>query len=228
MTRARVVRNALSCSLAIAVLAGGAPAASAGQGSAVPDVSIRPAGVQRFVERSASEQQAGLGVTFFVRVENTGNATGSFLVEGDHGGAVFTVRYLSGGMGEHRITERVVDGTYLIENVPAGETRTLRIRVSVEPEAPIDRTGSWRLLVQTEGASGDADVVRATVRTVTPAFARAAGVVLRVPAASWLGITYHESLFGSAAALRTDRSSARERPLRVRPPTRHGRGPATS
>ncbi len=53
-----------------------------------------------------------------------------------------------------------------------------------------------------EDASGHADVVRATVRTVTPAFARAAGVVLRVPAASWLGITYHESLFGSAAALR--------------------------
>src|SRR6185295_10951634 len=121
----------------------------------------RPAGAQRFVERSAGEQQAGLGVTFFVRVENTGNATGSFLVEGDHGGAVLTVRYLSGGMGEHRITERVVDGTYLIENVPVGETRTLRIRVSVEPQAPIDRTGSWRLLVQTEGASGDADVVRA-------------------------------------------------------------------
>ena len=202
MTRARVVRNALSCSLAVAVLAAGAPPASAGQGSAVPDVSIRPASVQRFVERSAGEQQAGLGITFFVRVENTGNATGSFLVEGDHGGAVFTVRYLAGGTGEERITERVVDGTYLIENVPAGETRTLRIRVGVEPEAPIDRTGSWRLLVQTEGASGDADVVRATVRTVTPAFARAAGVVLRVPAASWLGITYHESLFGSAAALR--------------------------
>ena len=56
--------------------------------------------------------------------------------------------------------------------------------------------------MQTEGASEDADVVRATVRTVTPAFARAAGVVLRVPAASWLGITYHESLFGSAAELR--------------------------
>jgi hypothetical protein len=202
VNRARVVRNALSCSLAIAVLGGGAPAASAGKGSAVPDASIRAAGVQRFVERSASEQQGGLGVTFFVRVENTGNATGSFLVEGDHGGAVFTVRYLAGGTGEHRITERVLDGTYRIENVSAGETRTLRLRVSVEPGAPIDRTGSWRLLVQTEGAPSDAEVVRATVRSVTPAFARAAGVVLRVPAASWLGITYHESLFGSAAALR--------------------------
>lgn len=202
MTRARLARKILTCSAGFAVLAGGIPAASAGQGSAVPDVSIRPAGVQRFVERSTAEQQGGLDVTFFVRVENTGNATGSFLVDGDHGGAVFTVRYLAGGTGGDRITERVVDGTYLIEHVPAGETRTLRIRVSVDPGAPIDRTGSWRLWVSTEGASEDADVVRAIVRAVTPAFARAAGVVLRVPAASWLGVTYHESLFGSAAALR--------------------------
>jgi hypothetical protein len=185
-----------------ALLAAGIPAADAGQGSAVPNASIRPVGVHRFVERSAAEQQGGLDVTFFVRIENRGNATGSFLVDGDHGGAVFTVRYLAGGTGEDRITERVVDGTYLIEHVPAGETRTLRIGVSVDPGAPIDRTGSWRLRVSTEGAPEDADVVRAIVRTVTPAFARAAGVTLRVPAASALGITFHESLFDSAAALR--------------------------
>ena len=202
MTRARVVRKVLPCALGFALLAGGIPAASAGPGSAVSDVSIRPAGSPRFVERSAAEQQEGLDVTFFVRIENTGNATGSFRVDGDHGGAVFTVRYLAGGTGDDRITERVVDGTYLIEHVPAGETRTLRIQVVVDPGAPIDRTGTWRLWVGTEGAPGDADVVRASVRTVTPAFARAAGVVLRVPAASALGITYHESLFGSAAALR--------------------------
>jgi hypothetical protein len=201
VTRARVARKLLVCT-GFALLAGGIPAASAGQGSAVPNVSIRPAGVQRFVERGAADQQAGLDVTFFVRIENTGNGTGSFLVDGDHGGAVFTVRYLAGGTGEDRITERVVDGTYLIEGVPAGQTRTLRIRVGVDPGAPLDRTGSWRLRVSAEGAPEDADMVRAIVRTVTPAFARAAGVILRVPAASWLGITYHESLFGSAAALR--------------------------
>jgi hypothetical protein len=202
VTRARVARKVLVCTVGFALLTGGVPAASAGQGSAVPNASIRPAGVQRFVERSTAEQQGGLDVTFFVRIRNTGNATGSFLVDGDHGGTVFTVRYLEGGAGEDRITERVVDGTHLIAHVPAGETRTLRIRVSVDPGAPIDRTGSWRLRVSTEGSPEDADMVRAIVRTVTPAFARAAGVVLRVPAASWLGITYHESLFGSAAALR--------------------------
>ena len=202
MTRARVVRKVLACTVGFALFAGGVPATSAGQGSAVPDVSIRPADSQRFVERSTAEQQEGLDVTFFVRIENTGNATGSFLIDGDHGGAVFTVRYLAGGTGDDRITERVVEGTYLIEHIPAGETRTLQIQVIVDRRAPIDRTGTWRLRVSAEGAPEDADVVRASVRSVTQAFARAGGVVLRVPAASWLGITYHESLFGSAAALR--------------------------
>jgi hypothetical protein len=201
MTRARGVRSSV-CVLATALVAGGAPASFAGQGSAVPDVSIRPANAARFVEHAAAEQQGGLGVTFFVRIENTGDATGSFLVDGDHGGAVFDVRYLAGGTGEDRITERVVAGTYRIEDVPAGRTRTLRIRVTVDDGAPVDRTGSWRLEVNAVGSPGDADAVRATVRSVTPAFARAVGVTLRVPAASALGITFHESLFGSAAALR--------------------------
>ncbi len=202
VTRARVVRNLLICTAGIGVLAGGLPAASAGQGSASPAVSIRRAGTQAFDRRSVAEQQPGLGVTFFVRIENTGDATGSFVVDGDHGGAVFSVRYLAGGKGDERITERVVDGTYPVEDVPAGQTRTLRIRGTVESGAPIDRTGSWRLEVSLEGAAGEAAAVTASVRSVAPAFARAAGVTLRVPAASALAITYHESLFPSAAALR--------------------------
>lgn len=201
MTRARGVRISVVL-FATVLVVGGAPAASAGQGSAGPDVSIRPASVTRFVERASAEQQPGLDVTYFVRVENTGNAAGSFVVDGDHGGAVFTVRYLSGGTGDDRITDRVVAGTYVLEHVPAGETRTLRIRVSVEDGAPIDRVGAWRIRVHTEGVPEDSDVVRASVRSVSEAFARAAGVTLRVPAASALGITFHESLFDSAAALR--------------------------
>lgn len=202
MIRARAARKVLACTFGIGLLAVGIPAASAGQGSAVPDVAIRRAGETAFTSRGTAEQQGGLGVTFFVRIENTGDATGSFLVDGDHGGAVFDVRYLAGGTGEDRITERVVAGTYRIENVPADRTRTLRIRVTVDEGAPVDRAGSWRLEVNALGSPGDADAVRATVRSVTPAFARAAGVTLRVPAASAVGITYHESLFGSAAALR--------------------------
>jgi hypothetical protein len=119
---------------------------------AVANASIRLAGETAFTSRGAAEQQGGVGETFFVRIENTGDATGSFLVDGDHGGAVFDVRYLAGGTGEDRITERVVAGTYRIENVPAGRTRTLRIRVTVDEGAPVDRTGSWRLEVNAVGS----------------------------------------------------------------------------
>ena len=134
MTRARVVRNALSCSLAIAV-SRAAPRGLRRSGSAVPDVSIRPAGVQRFVERSAGEQQAGLGVTFFVRVENTGNATGSFLVEGDHGGAVFTVRYLAGGTVLAPVTGKVIRVTRY--ELYCGWHD---LRVAIRPSAAPERT----------------------------------------------------------------------------------------
>ena len=123
-------------------------------------LSIRLSGETAFTSRGAAEQQGGLGVTFFVRVENTGDATGSFLVDGDHGGAVFDVRYLAGGTGDDRITERVAAGTYRIEDVPAGRTRTLRIRATVDKGAPIDRTGSWRLEVNTVGSLGSGAALR--------------------------------------------------------------------
>lgn len=200
MARARV-RAVFGVFAFVLVLPAIPPSAVARQAAPAPDVSIRRAGTQRFVERSNAEQQAGLGVTFFVRVENAGGATGSFVVDGDHGGAIFTVRYLAGGSGDDGITERVVDGTYVIEDVPSGDTRTLRIRVSVRDGAPIDRTGTWRLRVNPQDAPEDADEVRASVRSVTQAFARAAGVTLRVPAASVRAITFHESLFASAAEL---------------------------
>lgn len=198
MSRARGHRLLAACALAIVLVAAGAPPASSG-GQARPRVSIRAAREARFGAAAWAEQQAKLGVTFFVRIENRGEAAGSFVVDGDRGGAVFTVRYLAGGSGEQWITRPVLSGSYRIEDVPPGATRSLRIRVDVAGGAPIDRSGTWRLRVSSPGGG---DAVRATVRTVTPAFARAAGVTLRVPAEDVRGISFHESLFGSAAALR--------------------------
>ena len=198
VSRARGHRLLAACALAIVFVAAGAPSASAGGGTR-PRITIRAAGEARFAPAASAEQQARLGVTFFVRIENRADAPRSFVVDGDHGGAVFTVRYLAGGNGERWITRPVVRGVYHLDDVPAGATRTVRIRVDVDGGAPIDRSATWRLRVSSPAG---ADAVRATVRTVTPAFARAAGVTLRVPAEDVRGITYHESLFGSAAALR--------------------------
>lgn len=198
MSRARGHRFLAACALAIVLVVAGVPPAAAG-GEARPRVSIRAAGEERFGNAASAEQQPKLGVTFFVRIENRADAPRSFVVDGDHGGAVFTIRYLAGGSGEEWITRPVVRGTYRLEDVPSGATRSLRIRVDVAGGAPVDLSAAWRLRVSSP-VGGDA--VRASVRTVTPAFARAGGVTLRVPAEDVRSVTFHESLFGSAAALR--------------------------
>jgi hypothetical protein len=71
----------------------------------------------------------------------------------------------------------------------------------VDGSAPIDRTGTWAVEVAPLEDPGANDTVVPEVRTVSRAFARAGGVTLRVPAAV-AAITFHESLFEQAAALR--------------------------
>jgi hypothetical protein len=188
----------IACVLVIVLAGAEAPPAFAGS-TARPRVTIRVAGKDRFGAAASAEQQARLGVTFFVKVRNVGGSAGTFVLDGEHSGEAFAVRYLAGGSGDELITGPVVRGTYRLEDVPPHGTRTLRIRVTVRKSAPIDRSGSWRLRV---AAAADAGAVRATMRTVSAAFARAAGVTLRVPAEDARGITFHESLFGSAAGLR--------------------------
>lgn len=193
-------RNRIVAGAALgALLLGAVPAAGAGEGSAVPDVSVRLDGERGFAASAGDEQQPAKETTFRVRVRNGGDATGSFVLDGERGGAAFAVRYLEGATGDDRITERVVEGTYVLEDVGVGETRRLRIVVRVRADAPIDRTGSWTLLASSPTAD---DEVAVEVRSVTSVYARGAGVTLRVPAATWLGIAFHESLFGQAAALR--------------------------
>jgi hypothetical protein len=177
-----------------------AGAAEVGGVAAVPVIEIRPAGADDWDAVASAEQQPGLDATFFLRVTNAGDAGGSFTLEGEHGGADFAIRYLEGGAGDRRITDAVVNGTYTIQ-VPPGATRVLRLRARVAGSAPIDRNGDWTVEVEAVDDASVTDAATAEVRTVTRAFARAAGVTLRVPAEE-ASITFHESLFPSAAAMR--------------------------
>jgi hypothetical protein len=77
----------------------------------------------------------------------------------------------------------------------------LRLYARVGAEAPIDVTGTWDVGVAAASDPAASDSATASIRTVTMAFARAAGITLRVPAED-ATIAFHESLFGSAAALR--------------------------
>ena len=197
---ARCIRLSAAILLAVPLVA--IPVVAHAQNDqAVPSVEIRLAGTDAWRDRAAAEQQPALDVTYFVRITNAGDVPGSFSVHGDHGGTLFAVRYLQGGAGDERVTGDVLDGSFVLEDVPPGTSRTLRIRVKVDGAAAIDRTGDWAVDVASVDDPGATDSATAEVRTVTQAFARAAGVTLRVPA-EVASITFHESLFGSAAALR--------------------------
>jgi hypothetical protein len=164
-------------------------------------VEVRAAGSEVWAEAAATEQQPGLDSTFFLRITNGGEATASFTVQGDRGGGAFAVRYLDGGAGDERITRDVIDGTFVLQDVQPGSSRVLRLRVRVDGAGLIDVTGEWGVQVASTTDPDSADSVTTGVRTVTRSFGRAAGVTLRVPAED-AAITFHESLFGSAAALR--------------------------
>jgi len=196
--RARVPSMVIAVTLAVA-LVGAGEVAVAQTGEPIPSIQIRLAGLDGWGGRAAAEQQPALATTFFLQITNVGDAAGTFSISGDHGGARFAVRYLEGGAGDRRITAEVVDGSFTFADVPPGARRILRLRVRVDRAAPIDRRDDWS--VRVEAPDGASATVTAEVRTVAAAFARAGGVTLRVPAAS-ASITYHESLFGSAAALR--------------------------
>ncbi|HET7236577.1 MAG TPA: hypothetical protein VFK59_09115 [Actinomycetota bacterium] len=222
MRRARLLP---SCGLALAIsLVGIADVAVAQTGSAPPPrIEIRPAGSEAWAEEAAGEQQPGLGSTFFLRITNDGAAAASFTVSGDPGRGAFAVRYLHGGAGDERITGDVVDGTFVLEDLGPGSSRMLRLQVRVARGAPIDVTAAWDVKVAAATDPTSTDSATAAVRTVTKAFGRAAGVTLRVPAED-ATITFHESLFGSAAALRPVGTLLRNANPRFDPPP-DGPGP---
>ena len=222
MRRARLLP---SCGLALAILAAGMGDAAVAQTepTAPPRIEVRGAGSEVWAEEAATEQQPGLDSTFFLRITNDGQATASFTVRGDNGDGAFTVRYLDGGAGDERITLDVVDGTFVLEDVRPGSSRILRLRVRVDGAGPIDVTGEWGVRVSSTTDPASADSATTRVRTVTKAFARAAGVTLRVPAVDVV-ITFHESLFGSAAALRPLGTLLRNANPRFEPPP-DGPGP---
>ena len=222
MRRARLLP---SCGLALTILVAGTADVALAQTEpvAAPRIEVRIAGSEVWAESAATEQQPGLASTFFLRITNDGEATASFTVRGDHGGGAFAVRYLDGGAGDERITGEVVDGTFVLEGVSPGSSRVLRLLVRVYGDGPIDVTGAWDLQVASAVDPASADSVITKVRTVTEAFARAAGVTLRIPAED-AAITFHESLFGSAAALRPLGTLLRNANPRFGPPP-DGPGP---
>jgi hypothetical protein len=140
-------------------------------------------------------------VTFAVRVVNDGAQVDDVLLQGtgDRGGT--SVRYLE---GDRDVTADVVAGTYTLSGLAPAEGVTLRLVVEVAPEAAISAERAWTIRATSAAEPEAVDAVRAEVTVVwrPVAFARAVGVTLVEPAREVVAVTYHESLFGSAAAQR--------------------------
>jgi hypothetical protein len=147
--------------------------------------------------------KAGRGeeIRFDVRLVNDGVPADDVVLAGtgDRGGA--SVRYLADGQD---ITADVVAGTFQVRGLEPGARVELEVVVTVSEAAAIGALRAWVISAASVGDPSSVDAVRAEVRVVwrPVPFARAVGMTLVEPGREILAIAYHESLFGSAAALR--------------------------
>jgi biotin carboxyl carrier protein len=151
--------------------------------------------------RQTVDAKTGRGerASFVVRVVNDGALPDSVRIAGtgDRGGAA--VRYLRGG---EDVTAAIEDGS-LVADLAPGADALLRVVVTVAPTAKVGALRAWTVAATSVGDPNAADAVRAEVEVVwrPVPFARAAGITLVEPGREIVAVTYHESLFGSAAAL---------------------------
>jgi hypothetical protein len=146
--------------------------------------------------------RAGRGerATFLVRVVNDGLVPDEIALQGtgDRGGAAVAYRY----RGED-VTAGVVDGTLVLPELAPGQDEIVRVVVEVSPTAAVGAERAWTLLGRSAAEPASADAVRAEVRVVwrPVSLARAVGITLVEPGREIAFAAYHQSLFGSAAAL---------------------------
>ena len=102
--------------------------------------------------------------TFLITVQNDGTQPTGFKIKGAGATTGFGVQYFKGAAGTQRITFGVTHGTYLLSNVPPGQSRVLRLVVTVKPGAPIGALRSWLVLATSTNNATRKDAVKANVR----------------------------------------------------------------
>lgn len=108
----------------------------------------KSAGVSRGSKRS-----------YYIRVQNDGDALDTFTIDGCASSAKFNVAYFSGSTS---ITTQVVEGTYRVVDVAPGAFRTLRAVISVASDAPLDAVRTCAIEVDS-ARSSTVDLVQAKV-----------------------------------------------------------------
>ena len=81
-------------------------------------------------------KQQGRTQTFYLRFQNDGEATDSFMIKGCRSGGGFRVAYLAGATGNTGITNAVVRGNYRLNQVAPGASRSIRMKITVKASAP--------------------------------------------------------------------------------------------
>ncbi|MCB1018209.1 MAG: hypothetical protein KDB10_24190, partial [Acidimicrobiales bacterium] len=103
----------------------------------------------------------GRTVTYTVKAQNDGNVVDDLRVRGQGSAPGFTVRYFADGAN---VTWRVRHGTFVFEQVPPGEQRTLKVKVTVLAAAPRGASVTRAVTVISDGNPIVKDKVKATVR----------------------------------------------------------------
>lgn len=85
--------------------------------------------------------------TFYLQAKNSGQVADRFMITGPGSQQGFVARYLSGTTD---ITSRVVNGTYLTDELAPGATASLRLVVTTRADAVIGPAGSWLVMVSSQ------------------------------------------------------------------------------
>lgn len=151
---------------------GGSDAFLARFTSARPDGHISLAATSGYIgndvyNSTAARQTKTAGVakgrakTFYIRGQNDGDSTDSIKIKGCGSSRGFAVTYLS---GTTNVTSAVVGGSFRLNNVRPGATKTLKARISVARSVSVNATKSCTIALTSVSKPTLKDVVKAVVR----------------------------------------------------------------
>jgi hypothetical protein len=121
--------------------------------------------IDGWTERVEASVTPGTTVVHQLRITNDGDRRDSYTVKSDGANARFAVRYLKGKTGTTSITKAVVAGTYRIGPLEPGESRVIRVRITVKAWVAPGASRSLAPVVRSVSrpAFSDAGRIRLTV-----------------------------------------------------------------
>jgi hypothetical protein len=113
-------------------------------------------------QTKGGKAKLGKSKTFYVSVQNDGNATDTIALKGSKSAKGFTVKYY---VGKKDVTKQVVKGTYQIQNLAPGATaKSVKVVVKVGKKAKVGAV--QKLTITTSSGVSATDVVKAKVKVV--------------------------------------------------------------